>query len=72
MAELLFFHNFSLILMKRQQGPRRKGEVGKRYGVEHGVQRYWGSASDGSSKEQRRTGFRFSVVIIMRSKLMAT
>ena len=49
---LPFFHIFFiLILVKRQQGQGRKGEVGQRYGVEHEVQRYWGSASYGSGQE---------------------
>ena len=63
---LPFFHNFSLILVKHQQGQGREGEVGQRYVVEHGVQRYRGSAPHGGGQEQRRKGFRVSVTVHSR------
>ena len=57
--------------MKRQQGQGREGEVGQRYDVEHGVQRYWRSATYGSGQEQRRKGFRISITTIVHSELQA-
>ena len=68
---LPFFHIFSLILVKRQQGQGRKGEVGQRCGVEHGARRYWGSDSYGSGQEERWKGFRVSLVVVMPIQPMA-
>lgn len=52
------------LVINLQQGQGRKGEVDQRYGVEHGIQRYWRSAICGSGQEQRRKGIRASIVII--------
>ena len=68
---LPLFHTFSLILVKRQQGQGRKGEVGQRCRVEHGVRQYWGSASYRSGQEERWKGFRISLVVVMPSQSMA-
>lgn len=62
---LPLFHTFSLILVKRQQGQGRKGEVGQRCRVEHGVRRYWGPAPYGSGQEECWKGFRVSLVAVM-------
>jgi hypothetical protein len=70
-TDLPFFHTFSLILVKRQQGPGRKGKICHRYGVECGTRGYRGSAAYGSGQEQRRKGFRVSIAVIARCQFTA-